>query len=265
MLQGVGGGLSENVMEQTVEKVNGEIFSVDGKTTIARDQCHDTPEGSNTSLSDLPLGATSGSSMSTEYASPKSERSIISACLQEHNHIFKSRGVLMQFDSHEEQGVASINNDGPCNSTCPTSVKIKDEPADNSEIHIVNKDAMGSISFELPNVKSEREVHNEFNDDQVEHMSLIDRLNFLMAKEDSSLNLNISTSYPSLKNAKPSSSMPSSTFSESAEPSHIKCSRKRKKTATYYLILLFFVMSSLLPQFHYKFMIIIPNVTYVLQ
>jgi len=230
MSQANGGCLSKNIMEQTVEKVNGEFFPVDGKITVARDQCHDTPEGINTSLSELPLEATSGSSLSTEYASPKSRGPVISACPQGHDQIVKSEEMIMQLDSHEEQGVMPRDNNGPSSSACPTSVKIKDEPWDNSEIHNVNEDAMGSISIKLPVVKSEQEIHNGFNDEQVENMSLTDRLNFLMSRKDSSLN--IPMSYSSLKKTMPSSFASSSNFSESEEPSRIKCARKRKKTAT---------------------------------
>ncbi|XP_012568508.1 uncharacterized protein [Cicer arietinum] len=176
------GGLSENITEQTVEKVNGDIFSVDGKITVARDQCHDTFKGKK------------------------------------------------QFDSHGEQGIVPIDKDVPSSSTCPTSGKIKDEPWDNNEINNLNKDAMCSISVKLPDVKSEQEVHDDFNDDQVEHMSLTDRLNFLMAREDSRVNIPMSYSY--LKKNKPSSPESSYNFSASAEPSSIKCARKRKKTAT---------------------------------
>ncbi|KAJ1391150.1 hypothetical protein SESBI_36912 [Sesbania bispinosa] len=211
--EGYSGGLSENILEQTVEKVNEDIYADDGKTTVAKDQCHDTQEGSNASLSESPPGTTSGSSLSIDYASLKSTKSVISSRLQQ----------------HEEQCVMPINNDGPSSSTCPTSVKIKDEPLDNCDTHNINKDAMGSISVKLPNVKSEWDVHNKYDDDQLENMRLIDRLNILMAREDS--DLNISTSYSSLKRTKPSITS-SSTFSESAEPSCIKCPRKRKKTAT---------------------------------
>lgn len=219
-------------MEQTVKKENEEINSGDGKT-VAADHCNDISDGSNTSL---PLGATSGSSLLTDYASSKSTRSVISAGLQEDDHILKSRGISMQFGSHVEDDVTPINNDGPSHSTSPTFVKVKDEDWGYSENHNVNKDATVSISVELPNVKREWEVHNEYHDDQTEHMNLIDRLNFLMAGADSSLN--ISSSHPSLKKTKPSSSISSSTFSKSADPSSINCRRKRKKTATYYPILL---------------------------
>ncbi|TKY56699.1 argonaute 4A [Spatholobus suberectus] len=220
--EGSNGGLLETIMEQTVKKVNEEINSADGKAAVAREQCYDIPEGINTSL---PLVATCGSSLLTDYASSKSTGSVISAGLQEDNHILKSRGTVMQFDPHVEHNV--INNDGPIS---PTFVKVKDESWDYSENHNVNKDAMSSISIELPNVKSEWEVHNEYHDGQAEHMNLIDRLNFLMAGVDSSLN--ISTSYSSLKKTNPSSSISSSIFSKSAEPSNINCRRKRKKTAT---------------------------------
>lgn len=225
-----GGCLSKNIMEQTVEKVNGEFFPVNGKITVARDQCHDTPEGVNTSLTELPPEATSGSSLSTEDASPKSKGPVILACPQGHDRIVKSEEMIMQLDSHGEQGVMPRDNNGPSSSACPTSVKIKDEPWDNSEIHNVNEDVMGSISIKLPVVKSEQEIHSNFNDEQVENMCLTDRLNFLMSRKDT--DLNIPMSYSSLKKTMPSSSVSSSNFSESAEPSRIKCARKRKKTAT---------------------------------
>ncbi|XP_027332150.1 uncharacterized protein LOC113847328 isoform X4 [Abrus precatorius] len=200
--EGNNGSLLENIMEQTIKKEDEKIDYADGKTRVARDECYDTLEGGDTTLFELPLGATSGSSLSTDYASSKSTASVISAVLQEDDHILKSRGIMMQFDSHVEQNVMPVNNDGPSCSASPTFVKVKDEPWGYSENHNVNKDAMGSISLKLPNIKSEWEVHNEYHDDQVEHMSLIDRLNFLMAGEDS------------------------------AEPLSINCRRKRKKTAT---------------------------------
>ncbi|XP_027332148.1 uncharacterized protein LOC113847328 isoform X2 [Abrus precatorius] len=228
--EGNNGSLLENIMEQTIKKEDEKIDYADGKTRVARDECYDTLEGGDTTLFELPLGATSGSSLSTDYASSKSTASVISAVLQEDDHILKSRGIMMQFDSHVEQNVMPVNNDGPSCSASPTFVKVKDEPWGYSENHNVNKDAMGSISLKLPNIKSEWEVHNEYHDDQVEHMSLIDRLNFLMAGEDSSLN--ISTSDSSLKKTKPSSFLSSFIFSNSAEPLSINCRRKRKKTAT---------------------------------
>lgn len=213
MLQSGSGCLLENIMECTVEKLNEEIV----KTEVSRDQCYDIPGGSKTSPLELPLGA---------------------AGVQEHD-IFKSRGMIMQLDSHEEQCVMPIKNDGLSSSTCPISVKVKDEPWDNSEFHNVNKDVMASIPTELPNVKSEWEVQDDYPDDQVEHMSLIDRLNFLMSGENSSLN--VSTSYSSLKKTRLPSFTSSSIVSESLDPLSIKRLRKRKRTATYYMIVLYLI------------------------
>ncbi|KAK7276232.1 hypothetical protein RIF29_17369 [Crotalaria pallida] len=221
--EGGSGGLLENIMEHTVEKVNDEIHSSDEKT-IARDMCNDIPEGSNNSLFELPPRATTLSSLSSDFALPKSTKSILLEGLQEHDHVSESRGSTMQFDSHDEQGIMPIKNDGPSTSTYPTSVKVKDEPWDSGDHNNV-------ISIELPNVKSEwGGVHNECRDDQVEHMSLIDRLNFLMSGEDSSLN--IASSNSSLKKTRPSAFIASSSVSESADNLGIKRSRKRKKTAT---------------------------------
>ncbi|KAK7300682.1 hypothetical protein RJT34_11530 [Clitoria ternatea] len=221
------GGLSET-MKQTV-KIE-EISSADGTTAVARDQCYDTPAGSHTSLLESPPGVTSGSLLN-DYTSSKSTVSVISAGLHEDDHILKSKGIIMQSDSNVEQNVMTINNDGPNNSTTSkTFAKVKDEPWHYSENHNnVNKDGMGSISAELPNVKVEGEVYNEYHDDPLEHMSLIDRLNFLMNGEDSSLN--ISTSYRSMKKTFPSSAS-TSTFSESAEHLGTNHRRKRKRTAT---------------------------------
>ncbi|CAK8538022.1 unnamed protein product [Lathyrus sativus] len=212
--------LFKNIVDQTVKKENGEFSSVDGKITAARDQCHGIPEGKNTSLSELPHEAPSGSSLSTEHAASKSGRPVTSAYPQEYDQIVKSEEMITHFDSQEEQGVMPTNNNGPSSSACPTSVKIKGEPWDNSEIHNVIENAMGSTSIKLPVAKNEQELHNDYTDDQVEHMILNDRLKFLMSRKD--CNLNIPISYP----------VSSSNFSESAEPSRIKCARKRKKTAT---------------------------------
>ncbi|MED6114145.1 hypothetical protein PIB30_077479 [Stylosanthes scabra] len=200
------GGLLENINKQCVEKLNEEIHSADGKAEMDRDQCSDLSKASKTSLPELPA-----------------------AGLQEHD-IFKSRGMMEQLDSHEEQGVAAIKNDGSSSSTCRISVKVKDEPWDSSEFHNVNEEVMGSISTELPNVKSEWEVQDVYTDDLVEHISLNDRLNFLKSRDDSSLN--ISKSYSSFKKSGFSSFSYGSNASESPDPVSIKRLRKRKRTAT---------------------------------
>lgn len=230
MLQCNNGGLLETIIEQTVKNENEEMNSVNGKAAVVRDQCNDILEGSNISL---PLGATCVPSLLIDNASSKSKGSVISAGLQEDGPILKSRGILMQFDSHVEHNI--INSEGPFSSTSPTFVKVKDEPWDYNENLNVNKDYLDRVSIVLPNVKHEREVHNEYQEDQVDHMNLTDRLNFLKSGTDSSLN--ISTSYSYLKKSRPFSPLWSPIFSKSTEPSSISSRRKRRKTATYYLIL----------------------------
>ncbi|MED6224283.1 hypothetical protein PIB30_082563 [Stylosanthes scabra] len=200
------GGLLENINKQCVEKLNEEIHSTDCKAEMDRDQCPVISEASKTSLPELPA-----------------------AGLQEHD-IFKSRGMMEQLDSHEEQGVAAIKNGGSSSSTCRIPVKVKDEPWDSSEFCNVNEEVMGSISTELPNVKSEWEVQDVCTDDLVEHISLNDRLNFLKSRDDSSLN--ISESYSSFKKSRFSSFTYGSNVSESPDPFSIKRPRKRKRTAT---------------------------------
>ncbi|KAL1308236.1 hypothetical protein HN51_050166 [Arachis hypogaea] len=204
--EGGSGGLLENINKQCVEKLNEEIHSADGKAEMGRDQCNDIPEASKISLPELPA-----------------------AGLQEHD-ILKSGAMVKQLDSHEEQGVAAIKKDGSSSSTCRISVKVKDEPWDSSEFHNVNEEIMGSISTELSNVKSEWEVQDVNTDDLVEHISLIDRLNFLKSGDDSSLNS--SKSYSFFKKSGFSSFTYSSNASESPDTISIKRLRKRKRTAT---------------------------------
>ncbi|KAL2317277.1 hypothetical protein Fmac_031153 [Flemingia macrophylla] len=221
VFEGNNGGLLETIMEQSVEKVNEEINAINGEAAVARDECYDFPEGSNISL---PHGATSGSSLLSDCASSKLTGSVISTGLHVDDHTLKFRGTVMQFDSYMDHNV--VNSDDQISSTYPSFVKVKDEPRDYSENHNDNKDAMGSISIELPKIKSEREVNNAYQ--TAEQVNLTDRLNILLAGADSSLN--ISTSYSSLEKTKPSSSLLSPTFSKPAEPS--TCRRKRKKSAT---------------------------------
>ncbi|KAF7816329.1 uncharacterized protein G2W53_030298 [Senna tora] len=111
-----------------------------------------------------------------------------------------------------------------------SSVKVKDEPWDNSEFHNIKSNGLGNFSFNFMNVKSEWAVQNKYHDDQVEHMCLRDRLKFLMSGEG--LSLNSLGSNPSLQKKRPYSLERSSIFSESPEPLSIKRPRKRKKTAT---------------------------------
>ncbi|XP_047151171.1 uncharacterized protein LOC124823080 isoform X2 [Vigna umbellata] len=226
VLESSNGGLLETIMEETLKNGDDQINSANGKTAVVRDQCNnDFLEEINISP---PLGATCVSSFLTDNASSESKGSVISAGLIEDGPILKSRGIVMQIDSHVEHNI--INNDGPFSSTSPTFVKVKDEPWDYCENLNVNKDYLGRISIVLPNLKHEREVHNEYHDDQVDHMKLIDRLNFLKSGTDSSLH--ISTGYSSLKKIQPFSSLSSPIFSKSTKPSSINCRRKRKKTAT---------------------------------
>lgn len=219
-------------MDHTAGRVKEEIHSVNGKTIAASNQHNDVPEG-NTSLFDSPSGTAAESFLSTNFASLKSANSI-SVNLQECDHVYKSGGMVLQSNLYEAQGAMPVKN---CQntSTFPTSVKVKDEPWDGSEFHNVKADELGNFSFNFKNVKSEWEVQNECRDDLVEYMCLRDRLKRLMSGEG--LNLDTSTSYPSLKKIRRSSSERNSNFSRSPEPLNIKRPRKRKKTATYYLIL----------------------------
>ncbi|KAI4307657.1 hypothetical protein L6164_030822 [Bauhinia variegata] len=229
--QGGSGELLEDTIKYSSERVNEEIHFANGKTIVARNECSNILAGSNASAFFESASSTmTGSSLPTEHESLKSIKPIGSLGLQESEKLMKCREIIMQGNCYEEQGVIPIKNGALCSSTLSTTVKVKDEPWDNSDFHNDKGDIVGDTSCNFFHVKSELEVHNKCHDDQVEHMCLRDRIRFLKSGEN--LKVDIHTSHAALKEIAPTALERSPIVSESVEPSSIKHPRKRKKTAT---------------------------------
>ncbi|XP_024183116.1 uncharacterized protein LOC112188264 isoform X1 [Rosa chinensis] len=121
-------------------------------------------------------------------------------------------------------------DDGPTRtSRVHSSVKIKDEPLDNSDFLSLGRCVRGDFSLNILPIKQELRSTNKIGDDEIDNMLLRDRMNLLVSQENSEVT--ISKNYGCLVKIVPSV-VSCSPISESAKPISISRPRKRKKTAT---------------------------------
>lgn len=121
-------------------------------------------------------------------------------------------------------------DDGPTRtSRVHSSVKIKDEPLDNSDFLSLGRRVRGDFSLNILPVKQELRATNKIGDDEIDNMLLRDRMNLLVSQENSEVSM--SKNYGCLVKIVPSA-VSCSPISESAKPISISRPRKRKKTAT---------------------------------
>lgn len=150
------------------------------------------------------------------------------------NHSEKNSLVMCSF----ERAFAEVNScDGQCDvqprsssmqvSTLQTSVKVKVEPVENSELIHSEKNSLSNFSFP---VKSEKEIPDELHGDGVDYMPLQVRMknHTLVGKTELNCTGNVvyssKTVHPALQDAH--------LAPESAKPIRVERARKRKKTAT---------------------------------
>lgn len=128
-----------------------------------------------------------------------------------------------------------LHNGPMCSNTCGSSLstnfKIKDEPSDDSNFHNLERDARSNFSISILPSKSEPEISNEIDEDEVDHMCLGDRIKLLRSRDD--FKLNMPRDFDCLKKFVPSVTDSSSVVLESAKATNFGRPRKRKKTATY--------------------------------
>lgn len=111
-----------------------------------------------------------------------------------------------------------------------SSVKIKDEPLDNSESPSLGRSVRGNFSLNILPVKHEPRAPNEISEDEVDNMLLRDRMNLLALREE--YEVSMSKNYGCVLKIVPSALNYSPIAKESAKPVSISRPRKRKKTAT---------------------------------
>lgn len=111
-----------------------------------------------------------------------------------------------------------------------SSVKIKDEPLDNSESPSLGRSVRGDFSLNMLPVKHEPRAPNEISEDEVDNMLLRDRMNLLASREE--YDVSMSKNYACVVKIVPSALNYSPIAIESAKPVSISRPRKRKKTAT---------------------------------
>ena len=152
------------------------------------------------------------------------------------NHSEKNSLVMCSSD----RAFAEFNScDGQCDvqptssimqvSTLQTSVKVKVEPVENSELNHSEKNSLINCSFKIP-VKSEKEIPDELHEDGVDYMPLQVRMKkrTLVGKAELNCTSNVvhlsKTVHPALQGAH--------LAPQSAKPIRVERTRKRKKTAT---------------------------------
>ncbi|GAY43734.1 hypothetical protein CUMW_076760 [Citrus unshiu] len=152
------------------------------------------------------------------------------------NHSEKNSLVMCSSD----RAFAEFNScDGQCDvqprsstmqvSTLQTSVKVKVEPVENSELNHSEKNSLINCSFKIP-VKSEKEIPDELHEDGVDYMPLQVRMKkrTLVGKAELNCTSNVvhlsKTVHPALQDAH--------LAPQSAKPIRVERTRKRKKTAT---------------------------------
>lgn len=109
------------------------------------------------------------------------------------------------------------------------SVKIKDEPCDESSFHNIGKNTRANNLFNIKPVKSEQKSFEELDENEIDHMHLGDRMKLLRSREASNVDLS-QYSGCLMKNVPSATNSP--LITDSVKPINISLTRKRKKTAT---------------------------------
>ncbi|KAL6225534.1 hypothetical protein ACLB2K_004384 [Fragaria x ananassa] len=225
---------SEDVMQQLANQEEGGTSIVGEETVMATFQSYDTP-GSNASV--LCRSMTSSPQQNVAVPSSISTASPRSFDLAKSNDYRKS-SESDKICSSERICPAAMKlspcggqDDGPIGtSRAHSSVKIKKEPLDNSDLSSLGRCVRGDFSLNILPVKQELRAPNEFSDEVIENMLLRDRMNLLVSRKDSEVSM--SKNYGCLVEIVPSAVNCSPISMESEKPVGISRPRKRKKTAT---------------------------------
>lgn len=125
----------------------------------------------------------------------------------------------------------SANSDNITCSTSSTFLKVKAEPSDMNDLHRPDLNPVDNLPLNntLP-VKNELQNDDDSSGDELDHMSLRDRMKFLMSGEAS--DLSISRNYKYLRKIEHSFTDYLPIVTECSKPISINHPRKRKRSAT---------------------------------
>ncbi|XP_059450487.1 uncharacterized protein LOC132181328 isoform X2 [Corylus avellana] len=231
--KGSSGGLSEILMQQCAEKGNDAAFLVDGDLVSGNQLC-DNPQRNASVFCRTPVPASSediiAESSVTNQCSHELTQSRDGIKIHASNKNRVSERMDVEPKSCEGQDYVPANTSSAHTSTLSTFFKVKVEPKDDNNFHNLDRNAIRSFSFSKLRLKSELEVSDPPDGDELDHIRLRDRMKMPTMLEDSELK--IARNIGCLKKSVPSEIRCSLIASESAETIRVNRPRKRRKTAT---------------------------------
>ena len=125
----------------------------------------------------------------------------------------------------------SANSDNMTSSTSSTFLKVKAEPSKMDDLHCPDLNPVDNLPFNnTAAVKNELQNDDDSSGDELDHMSLRDRMKLLVSGEAS--DLSISRNYKCLRKIEHSFMDYRPIDTECSKPISINRPRKRKKSAT---------------------------------
>ncbi|KAE8021959.1 hypothetical protein FH972_007804 [Carpinus fangiana] len=231
--KGSSGELSEILMQQCAEKGNDAAYLVDGDLVSGNQLC-DNPQRNASVFCRTPVPASSediiADSSVTNQCSHELTQSSDDIKIHASNRNCVSERMAVEPNSCEGQDYVPANTSSVHTSTLSTFFKVKVEPKDDNNFHNLDRNAIRSFSFSKLRLKSELEVSDPPDGDELDHIRLRDRMKMPTMFEDSELK--ISRNMGHLKKSVPSEIRCSLIASEPAETIRFNRPRKRRKTAT---------------------------------
>lgn len=220
-------------MQQCAEKGNEAAHLVDGESVSGNQLCFD-PERIASVFCRTSVAASSEDIIAESSVTNRCSHELtqsgdgIKIHASNRNHI--SERMAVEPNSCEGHDYVPANTSSVHTSTLSTLFKVKVEPKDDNNFHNLDRNAIRSFSFSKLQLKSEFEVSDPLDGDELDHMRLRDRMKMPTMLEDSELK--IARNIGCLKKSVPSELGCNPIASESAETIRVNRPRKRRKTAT---------------------------------
>lgn len=225
----------EDLIQDSAGKGKTGSHSVD-ESSVTGKMTHNVPErnafnvgltsffgSSNCIISGLPRHCLQ---LASSWQETESTKSSCSMEIHENDMICSSGKISPGCKSCGILDAVPANSDSMTSSTSSTFLKVKAEPSDMDDLHCPD---MNSVDNTLP-VKSELQTDDESCGDELDHMSLRDRIKLLVPEEAS--DLSISRKCKCLRKIEHSFVDYCSIVTECSKPININRPRKRKRSAT---------------------------------
>ncbi|KAJ4706882.1 NAC domain-containing protein 8 [Melia azedarach] len=236
VVEGTSTGFSEDLIDPCAGKTNAKTQSADFESPMTGSECNDMHERKASNLGRSSVNAssitiTARSSLKASQYTEMPGKSPVPEASKSRKNMVKCSTVCSP-----ERAVAEFNScDRQCNlqpgcssmhvSTMRTTVKVKVEPVENTELTHSEKNVSSKFSPKTQKVKSEMEIPNELYGDEVDHMLLQDRMKLRILGGNSESK--ISNNFVDFGKTVHQTLQHTPIFTKSA-----KQPRKRKKTAT---------------------------------